>query len=156
MNGRDIVFSSMGTTSHPVIGMQLDYLQIWENGHEHNYEAVVTEPGGYTTYICTCGDSYVNDYEADGEKLDESGNVYWVIGELTATEYDKRLTYRYKKLVFDNVDISLDEIGTPYWIRLEIRVNGSDGEKVYMVPIFENNEKFSTFKDYKLSAKEKP
>ena len=32
----------------------------------HNYEAVVTEPtwetGGYTTYTCTCGDSYVSDY----------------------------------------------------------------------------------------------
>lgn len=32
----------------------------------HKYEAVVTEPtcteGGYTTYICECGDSYVADY----------------------------------------------------------------------------------------------
>ena len=79
-----------------------------------------------------------------------------VVGELTAEEYDKKLTYRYKKLVFDNVDFSLDEIGSPYWIRLEITVNGSDGDKVYMVPIFENNDKFSAFKDYKLSAKEKP
>jgi len=33
--------------------------------HSHSYEAVVTEPtcteGGYTTYICSCGDSYIAD-----------------------------------------------------------------------------------------------
>ena len=33
--------------------------------HEHSYEAVVTAPtcteGGYTTYTCSCGDSYVAD-----------------------------------------------------------------------------------------------
>ena len=33
--------------------------------HEHSYEAVVTEPtcteGGYTTYTCACGDTYVAD-----------------------------------------------------------------------------------------------
>ncbi len=33
--------------------------------HEHSYEAVVTDPtcteGGYTTYTCGCGDSYVAD-----------------------------------------------------------------------------------------------
>ena len=34
--------------------------------HEHDYEAVVTDPTcseqGYTTYSCICGDSYVRDY----------------------------------------------------------------------------------------------
>ena len=34
--------------------------------HTHSYTAVVTEPtvtdGGYTTYTCSCGDSYVSDY----------------------------------------------------------------------------------------------
>jgi hypothetical protein len=33
---------------------------------DHDYEAEVTEPtcteGGYTTYTCACGDSYVGDY----------------------------------------------------------------------------------------------
>lgn len=79
-----------------------------------------------------------------------------VIGELTAEQFDKKLMYRYKKLVFDDVDFSLDSIGSPYWIRLEIVVKGQDSDKVYMVPIFENNDKYSTFKDYKLSGKEKP
>ena len=36
------------------------------DAHEHSYTAVVTEPtcteGGYTTYTCECGDSYVDDY----------------------------------------------------------------------------------------------
>ncbi|MBE6951052.1 MAG: hypothetical protein E7451_06910, partial [Ruminococcaceae bacterium] len=36
-----------------------------EQPHEHSYTAVVTEPtcteGGYTTYTCECGDSYVAD-----------------------------------------------------------------------------------------------
>ena len=36
--------------------------------HEHSYEAVVTAPtcteGGYTTYTCACGDSYVADETA--------------------------------------------------------------------------------------------
>ena len=34
-------------------------------GHRHNYEADVTEPtcisGGFTTYTCSCGDSYIAD-----------------------------------------------------------------------------------------------
>ena len=37
-----------------------------EEVHTHSYEAVVTEPTeteqGYTTYTCSCGDSYVADY----------------------------------------------------------------------------------------------
>ena len=31
-NGRDIVFANIGTSSHPVKGMKLDYLQVWEKG----------------------------------------------------------------------------------------------------------------------------
>ena len=39
-----------------------------EAPHEHSYSAVVTEPtcttGGYTTYTCECGDSYIADETA--------------------------------------------------------------------------------------------
>ena len=42
--------------------------------HEHDYEAVVTDPTcteqGYTTYTCECGDSYVDDY------VDATGHSY--------------------------------------------------------------------------------
>lgn len=43
-NGKDIAFGSIGTTSHPMHGMQLEYLQVWENGHDHTYQAAVTAP----------------------------------------------------------------------------------------------------------------
>ena len=42
--------------------------------HEHDYEAVVTDPTctnqGYTTYTCACGDSYESDY------VDALGHTY--------------------------------------------------------------------------------
>ena len=41
------------------------YVTVAATAHEHIYEAVVTAPsctaGGYTTYTCSCGDSYVGD-----------------------------------------------------------------------------------------------
>ena len=50
--------------------------------HEHSYEAVVTAPtcteGGYTTYICECGDSYTADETV------ALGHAY--IGEVTTEE----------------------------------------------------------------------
>lgn len=65
-NGRDIIFNNIGTTSHPVNGMKLEYLQIWESGHNHAYQSAITAPTcteeGYTTYTCECGESYVADY----------------------------------------------------------------------------------------------
>ena len=65
-NGKDIVFSSLGTSSHPINAMQLDYLRVWENGHVHTYESTVTPPTcterGYTTFTCLdCGYCYTGD-----------------------------------------------------------------------------------------------
>ena len=46
--------------------------------HEHNYTAIITAPTcterGYTTYICDCGDSYIDDY------VDELGHDFgaWI------------------------------------------------------------------------------
>ena len=45
-----------------------DFIIVYEGElpHEHSYEKIVTAPTctekGYTTYTCTCGDSYVADY----------------------------------------------------------------------------------------------
>ncbi len=55
--------------------------------HEHDYTAVVTRPGcvtmGYTTYTCSCGHTYVDNYiEPSGHKWD-GGTV---ITEKTCTE----------------------------------------------------------------------
>ena len=54
--------------------------------HAHNYEAVITAPtcteGGYTTYTCECGDSYIGDY------VDALGHTEEIIPgkEATCTE----------------------------------------------------------------------
>ena len=59
--------------------------EITVNGHEHEYEAVVTEPtcteAGYTTYTCACGDSYTAD------PVDALGHSHEaVVTEPTCTE----------------------------------------------------------------------
>ena len=72
-----------------------------------------------------------------------------LIGELSYSDFDSLMMYRYHKLVFDNVDISTDELGSPYWIRLEILVNGYETEEPYMIPVYENNEGYSSFDKYK-------
>lgn len=52
--------------------------------HEHWYEAVVTAPTctepGYTTYTCSCGDSYVDDY------VDATGHNPVAVAEVPPTE----------------------------------------------------------------------
>lgn len=65
--GKELVFSNIGTTSHAINGMELEYLRIWEMGHDHSFVALVTPPTdtqkGYTTYTCeSCGYSYVDHY----------------------------------------------------------------------------------------------
>lgn len=62
-NGKDLTFSYIGTSSHPMTGMALDYLQIVEDQKCHIYTPQVTLPTdsqpGYTDYTCAlCGDSY--------------------------------------------------------------------------------------------------
>ena len=67
LSGKDFVFPHMGTNSHGFNNCSIEYIQVWEGGHEHVYESVVTKPTctekGYTTYTCTvCGVSYVDSY----------------------------------------------------------------------------------------------
>ena len=85
-------------------------------GHTHSYEAVVTAPtcteGGYTTYTCECGDSYVADYtDALGHIFQDgecsrcgvtggwSGDLTWTLSEggtLTFYGTGKMRAYSYK------------------------------------------------------------
>lgn len=50
----------------------------WFTSHIHSYTTKVTAPTctvqGYTTYTCSCGDSYKSDYTAAGHKY---GTAYW-------------------------------------------------------------------------------
>ena len=80
-----------------------------------------------------------------------------VIGELSYISHDSLLMYRYSKLVFDGVELGLDagedEVN---WIRLEVFINGVEMEAPYMIAIYENNDIYSEFDEYKLSSDERP
>lgn len=66
---------------------------------------------------------------------------------------DSFLMYNYYKLVFDGIDFK----NPPKWIRLEIFVKGQKDEKPFaMVVIYENNENYALFEEYKLSKEERP
>ncbi len=80
------------------------------------------------------------------------------IGSLSVKFGESAMMYEYYKLVFDGVELGLDEGEEAVnWIRLEIFLSGSDSdEPISMIPIYENNENYSSFSDYKLSPKEKP
>ena len=90
---------------------------------------------------------YVFPLSTDGEARIETGTLSFV-------DFDSKMMYRYYKLVFDDVDFTLDgEDGV--WIGLEISINGVEMEEPYMVLIYEDTEE-TKFIDYKLSDKEKP
>ena len=66
LSGKDFVFPYMGTDTHGFTNAYIDYIQVWEGGHTHSYTSIITTPTcteqGYTTYTCTCGDTYVDNY----------------------------------------------------------------------------------------------
>ena len=70
---------------------------------------------------------------------------------------DSLIMYRYAKLVFDGVEFGLDAgENKAEWIRLEIELVGAKKPTVFMIPVYENNSDYSSFDEYKLSAKERP
>ena len=86
--------------------------------------------------------------------VDNYERVYTNIG---GSAFDKMFNYRYQKLVFDDVKFDYADGTHPEWIRLEVFVKGYDSEEPYaMICIYENNERYSEFSDYKLSSKETP
>jgi len=76
--------------------------------HEHQYEAVVTAPtcteGGYTTYTCSCGDSYVADETAP------LGHTEEVIPGKEATCTETGLTEGKKCAVCGEIIVAQEEI----------------------------------------------
>ncbi len=66
---------------------------------------------------------------------------------------DSFLMYNYYKLAFDGIDFK----NPPKWIRIEIFVKGQKDEAPFaMIPIYENNENYAVFEEYKLSKEERP
>ena len=88
-----------------------------------------------------------------GDSEDESEHI---VGTLDYVDFDSFLMYRYYKLVFDDVDFKMDSEDKINWIRLEIFVKGADEKPYSMVAIYENNENYNRFKEYKLSGGERP
>ena len=89
-----------------------------------------------------------------GDSEDEGDRI---VGKLDYVGFDDFLMYRYYKLVFDDIDFKMDSEDKINWIRLEIFVNGAEDDKPYaMVAVYENNENYSSFKEYKLSGGERP
>lgn len=72
--------------------------------------------------------------------VDNYGRVY---GEYEIAAFEKQMMYRYVKLVFDSVDFAPEGAEAPEWIRIEILLEGK--EEAYMVPVYENHEKYSKF-----------
>ena len=80
-----------------------------------------------------------------------------LVAEVSEVIDDSLLMYRYKKLVFNGVDLGLDEGEDKVeWLRLEIELLGTKEKTVFTVPIYENNKSYSTFNEYRLSSGEKP
>ena len=89
-----------------------------------------------------------------GDSEDEAEHI---VGRLDYVGFDSFLMYRYYKLVFDGIDFKMDSPDKVNWIRLEIFVNGAADDKPYsMVAVYENNENYDHFKEYKLSGGEIP
>ena len=89
LSGKDFVFPYMGTDSHGFNDCAIEYIAVWEGGHEHVYESVVTKPTctekGYTTHTCTvCSDSYVDSY------VDATGHSFgaWTETKVPTCEAD--------------------------------------------------------------------
>ena len=81
-----------------------------------------------------------------------------VVGKLTYSERDSFAMYRYYKLVFDGIDLAAEGEDKIDWIRLEVFVKGQKDEKkpYSMIAVYENNEAYSTFSEYKISSSEVP
>ena len=89
----------------------------------------------------------------------EGNDTVRVLAEGKAVVEEKLAMYRYVRLVFDGVDVfdRADGEEPSDWMRVEIFVDGAEGEEPFAyLPVYENNEEYSLFKDYKLSRKEHP
>ncbi len=76
--------------------------------------------------------------------------------ELTAAASDEMLMYRYVKLSFDGVKLDhTDKDNKVNWLRLEIRVRGSENDEPFMILIYYNTEEFPLI-PYELSKEERP
>ncbi len=110
----------------------------------------------------TIGDEYTDNFSfalfrnnpdyKEELKESETNTPFLPIGDLRVSYTAESATYEYYKLVFDGIDFEGVE-----WISVAIYVDGVEmPDGPYRIPIYENSESYSIFKEYKLSDKEKP
>lgn len=89
-----------------------------------------------------------------GESKAEADHL---IGSLAAEPItESLLMYRYYKLSFTDIDFGEGE-NKIEWIRLEVFVKGqAEDEPFAKIPIYEDNEDYSSFTEYELSKSEVP
>lgn len=89
-----------------------------------------------------------------GESENEADHI---IGTLAIEPIiESKMMYRYYKLAFSDIDFGegTEKIN---WIRLEVFVKGqTQSEPFAKIAIYEDNENYSSFSEYKLSEKERP
>lgn len=80
-----------------------------------------------------------------------------IIGTLAAEPItETKFMYRYYKLAFSDIDFGEQEDKIE-WIRLEVFVKGQErAEPFAKIAIYEDNEDYSSFSEYKLSSEERP
>ncbi len=81
-----------------------------------------------------------------------------IIGTLAAEPItESKLMYRYYKLAFSDIDFGEGERKIE-WIRLEVFVKGQQAgdEPFAKIAIYEDNDSYSAFSEYKLSKEERP
>ena len=84
----------------------------------------------------------------------EGGSEPIATGTLSVSEMESFMMYRYYKLVFNDVQLTVPDC-EEVWIRLEIRLKDVDKAEPYQVLIYEDTEE-TEFENYKLSSKERP
>lgn len=87
--------------------------------------------------------------------VDNYGRVY---NDATVVAKESKMMYRYCKVVFDGIVFEGSSDGLdPEWIRIEFFIKDlGGGEPFSMVPVYENNDVYDVFTEYKLSNEEKP
>jgi hypothetical protein len=90
------------------------------------------------------------------DPIEEKGDPI-TVAEVSETVGESLLMYRYYKLVFNGVDLGLDEGEDKIeWLRLEIELLGTKEKTSFAVPIYENNSGYSKFDTYRPSKGELP
>jgi hypothetical protein len=104
-------------------------------------------------------------------RLTDGKGLYF---EGKSVKHTSKLMYRYDRLVFEGVDLPLPDGSYPEGLMVEISLNVPELEGVHFITlkdspngdvfadgvfqilVYENNEKYNSFKDYKLSDGEAP